>query len=272
MTIPVTHRYFTTGAARIHALDYGGNGPTVVCVHGVTSHAWAWHDVAQELVKDYHVLAVDLRGHGDSQWATEDKYATEEHADDLIRVLKDLESPPAALVGASWGALIALRTSLRSPERVRCLALVDIEPSFNQVETDVPDRPQVFTHHDDIVDWEANASPGAPDTMVRLMSEHGVRPAAGGTFVRKHDPLFARRWPFRADDHWASLPEVRVPTLAVHAGKTFVRSDAIAQMVAQIPDAHLVEIPESTHVVPVDAPKRLATELAAFLASSGNLR
>lgn len=263
----VEHGYVRTRAGGVsHFLDYGGVGRTAVCLHGVTSHAWAWHDVARELVAHRRVIAVDLRGHGDSTWSAAGEYGSEHQIDDLEDILDTIGVGPVDLVGSSWGALIGLGYTARHPDEVASLSIVDITPSFTQEETDVPPRPRSFASIGDVIDFERVATGSAPASMLEVMAHFGTRAAPEG-FVRKHDPYFFERWPFRADDRWAELEKVEHPTLLVNAGKTFVSAEVMAKMRETVDHGQpvrLVRLPGGGHVLPVDAPADLSRELIGF--------
>ena len=257
----VRHGWAEHDGRRLHHLDFGGEGRPVVCVHGVTSCAWVWHHTAAGLGR---VVAVDLRGHGDSGWAPADRYRTVDHAGDLRALLVSLGGP-ADVVGSSWGALVSLAVAAANPGLVHRLVLVDIEPSFTQSETDVPPRPACF---DGLADaaaaWRAN-NPGAPDDLVRLLAAASTRPGPDGGLVPAHDPLFLARWPFRSEDWWDALGAVGAPTLVVRATRSWVRAEVCDRMAARLPRAERADV-DSAHVVPVDAPDALVRTVAPFLA------
>ncbi|HZQ58382.1 MAG TPA: alpha/beta hydrolase [Acidimicrobiales bacterium] len=262
---PVRHAWAEHDGRRLHRLEFAGTGRPVVCVHGVTSCAWVWHDaVAHGLHGAGRAVAVDLRGHGDSGWAEPQRYRTVDHADDLEAVLGPFGSS-VDLVGSSWGALVALAVAARRPDLVHQLVLVDIEPSFAQSETDVPPRPARFAGLADAgAFWRSN-NPAAPDGLVQLLAAASTRPAPGGGLMPAHDPLFLARWPFRSEDWWDALDGVAAPTLVVHAERSWVRAEVCDRMAARLARAERVDI-ASAHVVPVDAPEALARAVAGFLA------
>jgi pimeloyl-ACP methyl ester carboxylesterase len=247
-----------------HASAHGGRVPLVL-LHGVTGHATVWSDVAARLGGTRRVIALDMRGFGDSQWSPTSSYATTEHADDVVGVLDALGIARVDVVGSSWGALVAIAVASRAADRVARLGLVDIEPSFAQGETELMPRPRSFATHDAAVAHEAAANPHADRALLDLVVAAGTRSDREGSLVPKHDPFFFERWPFRSDNWWDALPQLSAPTLVVRAGESFVREEVTQRMAAALPDGHHVEIPGSTHVVPIDAPGPLAAALAAFL-------
>ena len=274
-TPPLRHRWVTApagpaGPLRLENLDFasgpvrGDDRETAVLVHGVTGHAAAWLGVAPLLATVVRPLAVDLRGHGGSQWSPVFDYATTTHATDLLAVVDALGAERVSVVGSSWGALIALAFAQANPRRVRRLALVDIEPSFSQGETDLMPRPRTFASQDEVEAFERARNPNAPDDVIRAVAAASVRPGPAG-LEPWFDPYFFERWPFRSDDWWPTIAAVAAPTLVVHASDSFVRCDVTEQMAALLPNGRHAEITPSTHVVPVDAPAALAEILRAFL-------
>lgn len=273
LVMSAAHRdaYVSVDGLRLHHTDHGGgdhsagDDPQLLLLHGVTGHAAVWNAVAPALTGLGRVRALDLRGFGESQWSPGGDYGTDAHASDVIGVLDALGVTTATLIGSSWGALIALAVAARSPARVHRLVLVDVEPSFEQGETDLFARPRSFASHADVVAHERASNPHAPDALLDVVAARGTRPGPDGTLVPKHDPFFFERWPFRADDRWGELDGLTVPTLVVHAGDSFVRRPVTERMAAAVHDGTHVEIPDCTHVVPIDAPAALSDALVDWL-------
>ncbi|TFL14830.1 alpha/beta hydrolase [Pusillimonas caeni] len=263
----VRHLYFSGEAGDIHALEFGHDAsrPPVLLLHGVTGAAWIWHDVAQALGRRRRVIALDLRGHGQSARSASRQYATADHARDLARVADQLDVPALDLAGQSWGALIAVHYASGHPGKVGRLAVVDVEPSFEQAEDAVHPRPRLFNDIGEVLDWERNANPSAPESLLALWARQSVQHGAEGGWVRRHDPFFFERWPFRRDDLWNALPGLDMPSLLVHGRRSFVREPVMRDMAARMPDARL-EILDSGHLVPLEAPQALAALLEEHFA------
>lgn len=262
---PVRHVFLNSGDLRLHRLDFGGSGRPLVLVHGVTGHASLWHDVTVGLTSLRHVVAVDMRGHGDSQWSPDGAYRTDDHVADLEAVVNDLGEAPVDLAGLSWGALVVLAFASRLPDRVGRVALVDVEPSFEQGETDVFPRPREFADHAAAAAWVRETNPNAPEGMVEVVAGMGTRPGPNGMLVPKHDPFFFERWPFRSDDRWEELRAQSLPVLVVRADQTWVRAEVAQRIAAEAPDGRLVQLSDSGHLIPVEQPAQLGRALRAFL-------
>lgn len=132
---------------------------------------------------------------------------------------------------------------------------------------DVPSRPGSFEDLAAAVAWWAETNPHAPGDLMELVAAGATRPGPGGGLVPAHDPLFATSWPFRAEDWWPALGHVAAPTLVVNAGASWVRPDVCDEMARRLPHAERLSVPDSTHVVPVDAPDALGPALAEFFGS-----
>jgi len=100
---PISH-FFYSDRLKLQFWDYGQDGkPSLVLVHGALDHARNWDWVAQELSRDYHVFALDLRGHGNSAWAPGAAYTVAEHVLDLSALLDVINDFPIRLIGHSLG-------------------------------------------------------------------------------------------------------------------------------------------------------------------------
>jgi pimeloyl-ACP methyl ester carboxylesterase len=262
----VSHGFVQAGGLRLHYLDFGGDGRPIVCLHGVTGHAWVWRDVARTLTSAGRVVSVDLRGFGDSQWSPELRYTTDDHVGDLAHIINDLGADQVDIAGSSWGGLVGIAFASTYPDRVRKLALVDVAPSSNQGEDEVPPRQGSFDDHAQAVAQERAANPHAPDDMVEAAAAFGTRPGEHGRLYLKQDPYFLSRWPFRADDRWDQLSALTAPILVVHAANGFIPTEVAEKMAAVAKDATLVDIPDSGHVIPVENPEALGQTLSTFLA------
>src|SRR3546814_19606951 len=103
---------------RLHYLDWGNSAaPTLILVHGGFDHARSWDWTARALAKDYHVVAPDLRGHGDSAWSAEGSYMIANCVYDLAQLIEQLGREPVILVGHSLGGSVALRYAGLFPDR-----------------------------------------------------------------------------------------------------------------------------------------------------------
>lgn len=115
---PTSH-YFYSQRLKLHYVDWGNpEKPLMVLVHGGRDHARNWDQVALHLRSAYHIIAPDLRGHGDSEWARGSEYSMIEYVLDLAQLLEQLADFPVLLIGHSLGGGIVLQYSGVYPQRV----------------------------------------------------------------------------------------------------------------------------------------------------------
>jgi pimeloyl-ACP methyl ester carboxylesterase len=121
---PRSRSFRTQDDLNIHVLDWGGQGPPAVLLHGGSLTARTWDYVAIGLRADFRLIALDMRGHGASNWA--DDYSIESYLADLVAVIDGLRIERTRLVGMSFGGLVACEFALRHPDRTESLAMVDV--------------------------------------------------------------------------------------------------------------------------------------------------
>lgn len=259
---------FAAGAAgRLHLTDFGGAGPVLLALHGVTGGSFLWAPLARELDGQARVIALDFRGHGRSDWSQTRAYDTADHVEDIAAVLEqvDFGPRPPCIIGSSWGALAAIGLLAGRPELADGLIIIDVEPSFGSNETDVFPRPYRFAGMEAALAWERKANPNAAPADLSAFAEASLVETVEGTWLRRHDPFFLTRWPFRNDDRWCELEGLRQRIHVVHGSDSFVRREICERMAALRPGWGFTEIEQSGHLVPLEQPGPLASVVRAFL-------
>ncbi len=121
-----TSRIYFSQRLRLHYVDWGNLGaPPLLLVHGGRDHCRNWDWVADALRRDWHVLAPDLRGHGDSQWSPDGNYTMAGYVYDLAQLIHQQELAPVTIIAHSLGGVIALRYSGIYPDCVRKLVAIE---------------------------------------------------------------------------------------------------------------------------------------------------
>lgn len=121
-----TSSYYVSQRLRLHFVDWGNEDkPLMLLIHGGRDHARSWDWIARELRSDYHVIAPDLRGHGDSAWTSGGHYSIQEYVLDIAQLLMTLDAGKATVVGHSLGGSVATHYTSIYPEAVE--KLVNIE-------------------------------------------------------------------------------------------------------------------------------------------------
>ncbi len=124
------------GGINFHLVDYGGQGKTIILVHGLTANVRYWDAVAERLVDQYHVIALDIRGRGDSDKPESGYYDQWQYAQDVKQILDILKIDKVIFAGHSMGAQIGVIFANQYPERLSRLILVDGGLSFTREHRD----------------------------------------------------------------------------------------------------------------------------------------
>jgi pimeloyl-ACP methyl ester carboxylesterase len=259
-------RYLTVNGLKLHYVDWGSAGqPPLLMLHGVTGSARHWDHVARAFRQAYHCLALDMRGFGDSQWSPDGAYESPDLAADLEAVFAALGLRGAVIVGASWGGLVGLMHAADHPETMHKLVLVDVGCEFSQPETAIPNRPMEFEDAQALEAFERSADPFPALWTLRPFLQTDVR-AEGQRLVRKHDPVFSQRWPFRNWIYWDYARRVTCPTLLLRGARSYVLSPEMARRTAQsFANCRLVEIPDAGHLIALDNPPAFEAAVREFL-------
>src|ERR1700704_4788730 len=122
---PVSH-YFYSHRLKLQFWDWGTEGkPALILIHGTRDHARSWDWVARDLRENYHVYALDLRGHGNSAWAPGALYSLSEHVLDLTVFADIINAYPVYIIGHSLGAIVSLMYTGTYSDRVRKLVAIE---------------------------------------------------------------------------------------------------------------------------------------------------
>lgn len=259
----------TLGGVRLHYVDWGTEGkPPLVLLHGFSAHARFWDGFAAKMRGDYHVYALDQRGHGDSAWT--DSYPQEAMPADFAAFADHLGLERFTLVGHSMGGGVAFRYAAAHPERVERLIIVDAAlPS--------PDRPplpgrdnsvtrslavEYYDNEDAAVAHFARMNPHAPEDRLRTAVRHSFRALPDGRYTYKFDPKLRQRlsnpedvetFKRQATDLRAQVSRFTGPMLLVRGENSDILSpEAAAETVAAFPNGTLVTVPNTGHNVPTD--------------------
>jgi pimeloyl-ACP methyl ester carboxylesterase len=271
---PYTSTFIEAGKLKLHYLDYGTEGrPPMLCVHGGAAHAHWFDYVAPGFAPDFHVRAVDLRGHGDSEWADPPVYSFEKYASDLNEVVEKLDLRDFVLIGHSMGGMVSLVYAATHPGRVSRLVLVDTTMHMSKESIgrlrDLGARPaKDYATHDELIS-RYRLQPEGPNLavseVIRHVAAHSGRQTAEGTWRHKFDrslyAIFERR---DGRPYWN---HIKVPALLVkgeHSSR--VNAEILAQVKARSPQVELVEVPNSDHHITLDNPGGFVDAVRAWLA------
>jgi pimeloyl-ACP methyl ester carboxylesterase len=279
--------FFHSHRLKLCCLDYGRDGkPPLVLVHGGLDHARSWDWVAARLRDDYHVYALDLRGHGDSQWATGALYSVAEHVLDLAALCNVIGTRPLTLVGHSLGGVISLCYAGTYPDAVRKVVAIEGmgPPATHHSQRDAyPERlrrwiegmreverrtPRAYKDLDAAVARMREANPHLSEEMARHLTLHGSNRNPDGSYVWKFDP-FVRSWPpYGFDASQASELHRRItcPVLLFRGMESWASDPEKDGRATALKDYRLVNVPDAGHWLHHDQLELFLRETTRFLA------
>jgi esterase len=255
----------------LHALEWGEPGRPALCfLHGGSAHAHWFDAVVPAFVDRHHVVSLDQRGHGASQWATDLAYATEDFTRDLVGVMDALGWGRMTVVGHSMGGHNAMAFAAWHPERVDRLVVVDSRPAIPAERLqNMHRRGDRGPMRHETLDSALRSFRLLPRETVadpRLL-EHLARAGITereGRFLYRFDPACNGRR--RPTDGWALLDRITAPTLLVRGEHSpILPREMAADMLARLAHARLVEIPGTYHHLVLDAPAAFVRALEDFL-------
>jgi non-heme chloroperoxidase len=271
------HKWPGAGGVTIAGDSWGDpNGPLVLLQHGGGQTRHAWKGAGESLGNSgYHAVALDARGHGDSDWADPDAYAAEFMVEDVVCVAKALGAEHPILVGASMGGGTSLLAIGTGKLDAAALVLVDMAPKIEpagsrRIQEFMNQKPDGFDSLEEVAEAIANYQPHRkrPRNLDGLAKN--VRLGANGKYVWHWDP--ARRLTrgpnsaYRQQLHECA-DTLTLPTLLVRGGLSDVLSEEGAQsFLAQCPHAEYVSVENAAHMVAGDRNDIFAGAVIEFLA------
>ena len=270
---PYTNREVEAGGLHLHYLDYGTPGrPPILCVHGGAAHAHWFDFFAPGFTADYHVRALDLRGHGDSEWMDPPAYRYQLYASDLAEMIDKLDLRDLILLGHSMGGMVSILYVAAHPERVRALIIVDSTLRMTEDRVtllrDVGSRPgSSYASREEFLKryrLRPAGTTAAPE-IIRHLAEHGGRQLPDGRWTHKFDRhVYAQRDPIDSIPYWS---RIAIPTLLVKSSRSNrLSQEILAEVRTRCPQVELAEVPHSDHHVFLDNPAGFERVVKAFLA------
>ena len=241
--------YYVSQRLKLHYVDWGNeSAPPLLLVHGGKDHARSWDLVAEALRDDYHVIAPDLRGHGDSAWSYGGHYTINEFVLDLAQLVEVLGLAPVTIVSHSLGGAVALHYTGIYPDNVaKLVAIEGLGPPPKMLETlmDTPmwertaawidqvrglssRTPRKYQSIDAAAARMQEENSFLSPEMARHLTVHGVARNEDGTFSWKFDNYTRPFYPQRYDKdgmraHWG---RISCPTLLVRGAESWASDPA----------------------------------------------
>ena len=285
---PTSH-YFYSMRLKLHYVDWGNHDkPPLLLIHGGRDHARNWDWVAQDLRRDYHIVAPDLRGHGDSQWAIGAGYSMVDYTLDVAQLLDALKPFPITIIGHSLGGSIALQYTGTYPGRVKqVVAIEGLGPPPQMIREDKPAQermhewigemqalsrrhPHRYKTLDDATARMRDANPNLSAEQARHLTVHGCYRDEDGTYLWKFDNYVRAASPylFNMRDARALWEQITCPVLLLRGTESWASDPEKDGRATAFRDYRRVNIAKAGHWVHHDQLQILLRTVREFLAES----
>jgi pimeloyl-ACP methyl ester carboxylesterase len=280
-------RTFISQRLRLHYLDWGNpEKPPLLLVHGGRDHARNWDWTAEALRKDWHVTALDHRGHGDSEWVSDGNYAAGDMVYDVAQLVHQLDLAPVTIVAHSLGGNVCLRYAGIYPEMVRKIVAIEgLGPSPASL-AKMTARPYAARVREWIEKKRSSAArtprkyPTIEAALARMQEEntyltasqarhltiHGVNRNEDGTFSWKFDPHL-NHWPIETGyDELKSVWEaISCPTLLLYGANSWASNPEEDGRMQYFRTAQVIVFENAGHWLHHDQFDRFIATLRDFL-------
>jgi pimeloyl-ACP methyl ester carboxylesterase len=280
---------FISQRLRLHYVDWGNTDkPPLLLVHGGRDHCRSWDWTAEALREDWHIIAMDHRGHGDSQWTEDGNYRTMDLVYDVAQLIHQLDLAPVTIVSHSWGANTSLRYAGLFPENVRKIvaieglfptpereAMMKNVPFARRVRDFIGEKrkaagrlPRRYPTLEDAYARMKGENPYLTDEQARHLTRHGINRNEDGTFSWKFDPhLNVDGAPYditieQRNELWKAIT---CPTLLLNGADSWAGNPVENGMIEHFRNADVIEFENAGHWLHHDQFDKFIATLKDFL-------
>lgn len=287
MVGPTSHSYFSH-RLRLHYVDWGNaDAPPLLLVHGGRDHCRNWDWVADALREDYHIIAPDLRGHGDSQWSVGGSYELMEYVYDIAQLLRQTALMPISIVAHSLGGMISLQYAGIYPDNVvKLVAIEGLGPSptmLAELKGKTPDQRmrewiddlrglsgrvvRRYASIEDAFQRMQEENPHLKPEQARHLTVHGVNQNEDGTYSWKFDNYVRLFPPFGlgVEAVQANWSRITCPTLLMRGTESWASDPEKDGRLQHFKNAKVVNVSRAGHWLHHDQFDVFIEEVRSFL-------
>lgn len=284
---PTSHIYFSQ-RTRLHYVDWGNqDAPPLLLIHGGRDHCRNWDWVAESLRRDYHIIAPDLRGHGDSDWSSAGHYVLSSYIYDITQLIYQNNMAPLTILGHSLGGMISLQYAGLYPRNVKkVIAIEGLGPSpqmlseiralrveerirkwFDELRDVAGRRPRRYATVEEAFQRMQHENPHLTSIQARHLTINGTNQNEDGTYSWKFDN-YVRIWPpyglskFDISEIWK---KIICPTLLIRGTESWASDPGEDGRIDYFSDASVVNIEGAGHWAHHDRFTQFMAALRGFL-------
>jgi len=264
-------RFVTVDGLRIHYLDWGApEKPPLVMLHGIGRVAHTFDHIAPHFASKYHVMAVDMRGHGDSAWDPKGAYLVEDYVKDIEGLAAQLRLRNIVIWGNSTGGRVAQVFAGLHPDLVAAIISEDVGPERpSQLAENVARQ----LKQEDATGWDSEdellkqlqtSSPRTSEDILRAYSHYGTKKRADGRVIWKRDPAIANG--FVPTELWRFVRQIKAPIIYILGGRSTVVPLATQEELKKaLPQAEIATVPGAGHYPSEENPAEFLVIADKFL-------
>jgi pimeloyl-ACP methyl ester carboxylesterase len=286
-----TSQFYISQRLRLHYVDWGNeDAPPLLLIHGGRDHCRNWDWVAEALRRDYHIIAPDLRGHGDSAWAVGGSYAVADFVYDIAQLLRQKQLTPVSIISHSFGGAVSLMYAGAFPETVTRLAVIEgiiLSPADYEQRRGKPLKqrldkwmeqlrelsartPRKYKTLDEAIARMRGENTFLSPAQARHLTVHGVNQNEDGTFSWKFDNYVRAFAPygFSAAEITSLWKEITCPTLLIHGADSWMSAPQDNGALEYFTNVRTATIKNAGHWVHHDRLDEFLALARPFLATS----
>jgi len=264
-------RFVTVSGMRIHYLDWGSpEKPPLIMVHGIGRVAHTFDHIAPHFASKYHVMAIDMRGHGDSGWDPMGAYLVEDYVKDIEGLADQLRLRNIVIWGNSTGGRVAQVFAGLHPDVVAAVISEDVGP---ERPSQLADNVARQLKQEDATGWATeeelliqlkSSYPRTSEEILRSYSHYGTKKRADGRVIWKRDPAIANG--FVPTELWRFVRQIKPPIIYILGGRsTVVPAATQEELKKALPQAEIAIIPGAGHYPSEESPAEFLAVVDKFL-------
>jgi pimeloyl-ACP methyl ester carboxylesterase len=264
-------RFVTVDGLRIHYLDWGApEKPPLIMLHGIGRVAHTFDHIAPHFVSRYHVMAVDMRGHGDSGWDPKGAYLVEDYVKDIEGLAEQLRLRNIVVWGNSTGGRVAQVFAGLHPDLVAAVISEDVGP---ERPSQLADNVARQLKQEDATGWASEEElltqlktsyPRTSEEILRSLSHYGTKKRADGRVIWKRDPAIANG--FVPTELWRFVRQIKPPIIYILGGRSTVVPVATQEELKKaLPQAEIATVPGTGHYPSEESPAQFLAIIDKFL-------
>lgn len=255
--------------------------PACLLIHGLDNNARIWDNIAIKLSENLRVYAIDIRGHGDSDWASSNSYTLNTFLNDIETIRAYLSLSNFIMIGHSLGGRIATYYTAKYLEHVKKLIIIDMAPEIGnniieKLNSDSRSQPENFQSIQECYSYMQTIYPLSQQSFLYDFCQHSFS-QQNGHYTNKTDPAFKYKMlqssglgghinPLQDGNIWDTLVKINIPTLIIRGGFSAVLSSQVAnKMASALPNANIRIIERAGHAVMLDNPQQTANAIINFV-------